>query len=137
MQHRIKGRKHSRSSSARKALLMNLALSLIEHEQIITTLPKAKDLRSYVEKLITIGQKNTLHARRILIARLGSETLVSKVLGELRTRYEQRPGGYTRVLKAGFRKGDNAAMAVIELVDRNVSLKKAPLATDASESKSA
>ena len=118
MHHRMKGRRFSRPTSQRKALLMNLAVSLIEHEQITTTLPKAKDLRSYVEKLITMARKDTLHARRLLLARLRNESVVTKMLTVLKSRYDSRPGGYTRVLKAGFRQGDQAPLAVIELVDR-------------------
>lgn len=124
MRHNLKGRKFGRDSSHRKALLTNLSKSLLEHEQIKTTLPKAKDLKSYVEKLITIGAKGSLHARRQLIAKLGHSPVVEKLLTELKERYATRNGGYTRVLKAGFRQGDGAAMAIVELVDRSMDAKK-------------
>lgn len=119
MRHRKQGRRFNRSSSHRKAMLENLANALIKHEQIKTTLPKAKDLRSVVEKLITLGKRGDLHARRQALAVLPEEGMVQKLFGELAERYEDRAGGYTRVLKAGFRHGDAAPMAIIELVDRN------------------
>lgn len=119
MRHRNSGRKLNRTASHRKALFMNMSQALIKHEQIITTLPKAKDLRPVVEKLITLGKKGGLANRRLAIARLQDQDLVSKVFGELTERYKDRDGGYVRVLKAGYRHGDNAPMAVIELVDRN------------------
>lgn len=119
MRHRKSGRKLNRTASHRKAMFQNMAQALLKHEQIITTLPKAKDLRPIAEKLITLGKKGGLANRRLAIARLQDETLVSKIFGELAERYAERPGGYIRVLKAGFRKGDKAPMAVIELVDRN------------------
>lgn len=119
MRHRKAGRKLNRTSSHRKAMFMNMSQALVKHEQIITTLPKAKDLRPIVEKLITLGKKGGLANRRLAIARLQDETLVSKIFGELAERYAERPGGYVRVLKAGFRTGDKAPMAVIEFVDRN------------------
>ncbi|MCJ9429274.1 50S ribosomal protein L17 [Kordiimonas marina] len=119
MRHRNSGRRLNRTVSHRKALFMNLAQALIKHEQIVTTLPKAKDLAPVVEKLITIAKKGGLANRRLAIARLQDETLVAKMFDELAERYKERNGGYTRVLKAGFRHGDNAPMAVIELVDRN------------------
>ena len=119
MRHRKAGRKLNRTASHRKAMFMNMAQALLKHEQIVTTLPKAKDLAPIVEKLITLGKKGGLANRRLAIARLQNETLVSKVFGELTERYTDRSGGYTRVLKAGYRYGDNAPMAVIELVDRN------------------
>jgi len=103
--------------------MLNLAKSLIQFEQIKTTLPKAKDLRPYVEKLVTLGKANTLHARRQLIATLGSNEVATKVMSVLSSRYTARPGGYTRIIKAGFRHGDNAAMAVIEFVDRDLNAK--------------
>ena len=120
MRHKLKGRKLNRTSSHRKALFGNMANSLITHEQIKTTLPKAKELRGIVEKLITIGKKGGLHARRQLISRLQNNENASKVIEALADRYKSRPGGYTRILKAGFRYGDSAPMAVIELVDRSV-----------------
>jgi len=119
MRHGKSGRKLNRTSSHRKAMFMNMAQALLKHEQIVTTLPKAKDLRPIVEKLITLGKKGGLANRRLAIARLQNEDLVSKVFGELAERYAERPGGYIRVMKAGFRFGDSAPRAVIELVDRN------------------
>jgi large subunit ribosomal protein L17 len=123
MRHGLKGRKLNRTSSHRKALFMNLSQALIKHEQITTTLPKAKDLRPIVERLVTVGKKGGLAARRQLIAQLQDEKLVEKLLTTLATRYKTRAGGYTRVLKAGFRHGDMAPMAVIEFVDRDVAAK--------------
>ena len=120
MRHQLKGRKFGRPSSHRKALLNNLAKSLFEHEQIKTTLPKAKDLKSFAEKLITMGAKGSLHARRQLISKLGQSPVVEKLLTVLKERYQARNGGYTRVIKAGFRQGDGAPMAIIELVDRTI-----------------
>ncbi len=119
MRHRKSGRKLNRTSSHRKALFMNMAQALIKHEQITTTLPKAKELRPVVEKLITLGKKGGLANRRLAIARLQDKGLVEKLFSELAERYKERPGGYARVLKAGFRRGDAAPMAVIELVERN------------------
>jgi large subunit ribosomal protein L17 len=106
-------------SAHRKAMFANMAASLIKHEQIVTTLPKAKDLRPIVEKLVTLGKKGGLHARRQAIARIGDVGQVAKLFDVLASRYADRPGGYTRVLKAGFRYGDSAPMAVIEFVDRD------------------
>src|SRR5207244_3258635 len=114
MRHGVYGRKFNRDTNARKALLSGLAKSLIQYEQIKTTLPKAKDIRPIVEKLITLGKRNTLHARRQLISALGCNELASKVLDTLSTRYKDRQGGYTRIVKAGFRHGDMAPMAFIE-----------------------
>ena len=119
MRHGFAGRRFNRSASHRKSMLSNLAASLIKHEQIVTTLPKAKDLRPIVEKLVTLGKKGGLHARRLAIARIGDEGQVAKLFDVLASRYQDRPGGYTRVLKAGFRYGDSAPMAVIEFVDRD------------------
>src|ERR1700722_11887907 len=119
MRHAKTHRKFSRRSDHRKSMLANLATSLIKHEQITTTLPKAKDLRRIVEKLVTLGKRGGLHARRQAIATLQDAKLVEKIFTTLAERYKGRPGGYTRVLKAGFRHGDAAAMAVIELVDRD------------------
>ena len=119
MRHAKTGRKFSRTASHRKAMFANLAAALIRHEQIITTLPKAKDLRPIVERLITLGKRGGLHARRQAIARLQDKKLADKLLTTLAERYTARAGGYTRIIKAGYRYGDNAAMAVIELVDRN------------------
>ena len=123
MRHRLRGRSFSRKSAHRKAMFENLAAALIKHEQIVTTLPKAKDLRPIVEKLVTLGKRGDLHARRQAIAQIKDVTLVGKLFAVLAPRYKDRHGGYTRVLKAGFRYGDNAAMAVIEFVDRDVDAK--------------
>ena len=120
MRHRKAGRRFNRSASHRKAMFMNMANALIKHEQIITTLPKAKDLRRVVDKLITLGKKNSLHTRRLAFAQLRDNAMTAKLFSALAERYQDRPGGYTRVLKAGYRYGDNAPMAVIELVDRDV-----------------
>ena len=125
MRHAVHGRKLNRTASHRKALFRNMAASLLEHEQIRTTLPKAKDLRPIVEKLITLGKKGGLANRRALMGELQDPSIVDKVFTTLATRYSGRNGGYTRVLKAGFRYGDAAAMAVIELVDRDVAAKGA------------
>ena len=119
MKHRIKGKKLNRTSSHRKALLKNMSQALIKHEQIITTLVKAQTLKSYFDKLITIGKKGNLSARRQAISKVGDTKLVEKLFSVLAKRYETRNGGYSRVLKAGFRYGDAAPMAVIELVDRD------------------
>jgi large subunit ribosomal protein L17 len=125
MRHANSGRKLGRDSAHRKAMFANLASSLIEHEQIVTTLPKAKDLRPIVEKLITLGKRGDLHARRQAISQIRNEDAVRKLFATIGPRYKSRNGGYTRVLKAGFRYGDGAAVAVIELVDRDVSAKGA------------
>ena len=119
MRHGMRGRAFRRHSAHRKAMFENLAAALIKHEQIKTTLPKAKDLRPVVERLITAGRRGGLHVRRQAIAVLNDEALADKLLTTLAERYKTRPGGYTRIIKAGYRYGDNAAMAVIELVDRD------------------
>ena len=119
MRHRKSGRKLNRTSSHRKALFMNMAQALIKHEQIITTLPKAKELRAVTDKLITLGKKGGLANRRLALSRLQDEKMVEKLFSVLAERYKERPGGYTRVIRAGFRSGDAAPMAVIELVERN------------------
>ena len=119
MKHRLKGKKLNRTSSHRKALFKNMAQAIIKHEQIITTLPKAKTMKPIVDKLITLGKKGSLHARRQAFAKLRDDGMVAKLFDTLATRYADRKGGYTRVLKAGYRYGDAAAMAVIELVDRD------------------
>ena len=124
MRHGISGRKLNRTSSHRKALFMNLSNSLIINEQIKTTLFKAKELRPFVEKIITIGKKNVLSNKKRLFSKLQDKKSVTKVFDELSKRYSSRKGGYSRVLKAGFRTGDDAPMAVIELVDRNPEAKK-------------
>ena len=119
MRHRKQGRKLNRTASHRKALFANMSASLIEHEQIVTTLPKAKELRSIADKLVTLAKRGDLHARRQAIARVRDLAQVRKLFDVLGPRYAERAGGYTRVLKAGFRLGDNAPMAVIEFVDRD------------------
>ncbi|MEP1208090.1 MAG: 50S ribosomal protein L17 [Rhizobiaceae bacterium] len=119
MRHRKQGRKLNRTQSHRKAMFMNMSVALLTHEQIVTTLPKAKELRAVVDKLITLGKRGDLHARRQAVGQLQNNEVVQKLFSTLAERYKERPGGYTRVLKAGFRYGDNAPMAVIELVDRD------------------
>ena len=119
MRHAKAGRKLNRTSSHRKAMLGNLAAALIKHEQIVTTLPKAKELRPFVEKLVTLGKKNDLAARRRASAQLPEERWAAKLFETLGPRYAERQGGYTRIMKADFRYGDNAPMAVIEFVDRD------------------
>ncbi len=123
MRHGVSGRKLNRHSGERKALFKGLAASLLKHEQIKTTLPKAKDLRPIVEKMITLGKRETLACRRQAVSFLGDKELVAKVMGPLAKRYKDRAGGYTRIIKAGFRSGDNAPMAIIELVDRDIDAK--------------
>ena len=125
MRHGSAHRKFNRRSNQRVALFQHLASALIKHEQITTTLPKAKDLRPIVEKLVTLGKRGGLHARRQLISHLQNEQLANKLLTVLADRYKGRPGGYTRVLKAGFRYGDAAPMAIIEFVDRDPAAKGA------------
>jgi large subunit ribosomal protein L17 len=120
MRHANRGRKFSRTASHRKAMFANMSAALIKHEQIVTTLPKAKDLRPIVEKLITLAKRGDLHARRQAIAQIRDEGQVAKLFAVLGPRYKERQGGYIRILKAGFRYGDNAPMAVIEFVDRDV-----------------
>ena len=119
MRHGFAGRRFNRSSKHREAMFANMAASLLKHEQIKTTLPKAKDLRRVVDRLITLGKRGDLHARRQAYSLLRDDTITAKLFGELAERYKTRPGGYTRVLKAGFRYGDMAAMGIIELVDRD------------------
>ncbi len=123
MRHGMAGRKLNRTSSHRKAMLANMANSLIKHEQIKTTLPKAKELRPYVEKLVTLGKRGDLHARRQAASKLQDDGMVKKLFDTLGPRYEDRPGGYIRIMKAGFRYGDAAPMAVIEFVDRDLEAK--------------
>ena len=120
MRHRISGRKLNRTSSHRKALFRNMSVALLKHEQIKTTVPKAKELRGVVDRLITLGKRDTLHARRQALSRLNNDRAIAKKLFSiLAERYAERDGGYTRVLKAGYRYGDKAPMAIIELVDRD------------------
>ena len=119
MRHGIAHRKLNRTASHRKAMFANMAASLIEHEQITTTLPKAKELKPIMDKLVTLAKRGTLHARRSAIAKIRNKTQVEKLFDKIGPRYTERDGGYTRVMKAGFRPGDDAPMAVIELVDRD------------------
>lgn len=123
MRHRNSGRKLNRTAEHRKAMFANMAAALIKHEQIVTTLPKAKDLRRVTERLITLAKRGDLHARRIIASRLRDEKMAAKLFDTIGPRYKDRAGGYTRVLKAGFRYGDSAPMAVIELVDRDENAK--------------
>jgi large subunit ribosomal protein L17 len=123
MRHRLRGRKLNRTTPHRKAMFANMAAALIKHEQISTTLPKAKDLRPIVERLITLGKRGGLHARRQALSVLKDAKLAEKLFTTLAERYKERKGGYTRVLKAGFRFGDAAPAAVIELVDRDPAAK--------------
>ncbi len=120
MRHGFRGRRFNRTTEHRKAMFANMSAALIKHEQIVTTLPKAKDLRPVVEKLVTLGKRGDLHARRNAMSELRDHDMVRKLFDVLGPRYKARPGGYLRVLKAGFRQGDNAPMAVIEFVDRDV-----------------
>jgi large subunit ribosomal protein L17 len=123
MRHGVAGRKLNVTSSHRQAMFRNMAIALIKHEQITTTLPKAKELRPVAEKLITLGKRGGMHARRLAYAQLRDDVIVSKLFGALADRYRTRQGGYCRVLKAGVRYGDAASMAVIEFVDRDVGAK--------------
>lgn len=118
MRHRNSGRKFSRTSSHRKAMFSNMCCSLIEHELIKTTLPKAKDLRRYIEPLITVSKADSVATRRQAFDMLRSKSAVGKLFTNLGPRYVERPGGYVRIIKCGFREGDNAPMAIVELVDR-------------------
>lgn len=140
MRHGNRGRKLSRTASHRKAMFANMSAALIKHEQIVTTLPKAKDLRPIVEKLITLGKRGDLHARRQAIAQIRDEAQVAKLFAVLGPRYAERQGGYIRILKAGFRYGDNAPLAVIEFVDRDVNAKgldSGPVQYDENEAEAA
>ncbi|MCP5080903.1 MAG: 50S ribosomal protein L17 [Alphaproteobacteria bacterium] len=119
MRHGFKQRRLNRTSSHRKAMFANMATALIKHEQIVTTLPKAKELRPIVEKLVTLGKRGSLHARRQAISQIQDKTQAGKLFDVLAKRYAERNGGYIRIMKAGFRYGDNAPMAVIEFVDRD------------------
>lgn len=121
MRHRNSGRSFSRTSSHRKAMFSNMCCSLIEHELIRTTLPKAKDLRRYIEPLITVSKADSVASRRQAFDVLRSKSAVGKLFSNLGPRYVERPGGYVRIIKCGFREGDNAPMAIVELVDRHIS----------------
>src|SRR5579885_1935356 len=136
MYHGHAKRRFGRTHEHRKAMFANMCQALIKHEQIVTTLPKAKDLRPIVERLVTLGKRGGLHARRQLISVLQDEALAAKLMGPLAERYAARKGGYTRVLKAGFRYGDAAPMAIIEFVDRDPAAKgqdSGPVQTEATE----
>ncbi len=126
MYHGRAKRRFNRTAEHRKAMFANMSCALIHHEQIVTTLPKAKDLRPVVEKLVTLGKRGDLHARRLAMAEVRQYAIVKKLFDILGPRYRARAGGYTRVLKAGFRYGDNAPLAVIEFVDRDVGAKGRP-----------
>ena len=119
MRHRRDGRRLNRTPSHRRALFANMAAALIKHEQIVTTLPKAKELRRVADRLITLAKRGNLHSRRLAVSRIRDEAMVKKLFEVLGPRYKERSGGYTRVLKAGYRYGDSAPMAVIEFVDRD------------------
>ncbi|MDA7946313.1 MAG: 50S ribosomal protein L17 [Hyphomicrobiaceae bacterium] len=119
MRHRRAGRRLNRTSSHRRALFANMAAALIKHEQVVTTLPKAKELRKFADRLITLAKRGNLHSRRLAVSRVRDEAMVKKLFEVLGPRYKERSGGYTRVLKAGYRYGDSAPMAVIEFVDRD------------------
>lgn len=123
MRHGNSGRKLNRTASHRKAMFANMAASLIEHEQIVTTLPKAKEIRPIVEKLVTLGKRGDLHARRQAISQIRDVAVVAKLFDTIASRYGNRHGGYLRIMKAGFRHGDNAALAVVEFVDRDPAAK--------------
>ena len=137
MRHGKAHRKLNRTAEHRRAMFANMAAALIKHEQIVTTLPKAKDLRPIVEKLVTLGKRGDLHARRQAVAQLRDVAMVKKLFDVLGPRYQERHGGYTRVLKAGFRYGDSAPVAVIEFVDRDVDAKGADSGPDSSDAKAA
>ncbi|WP_242222500.1 50S ribosomal protein L17 [Shinella zoogloeoides] len=141
MRHQNSGRKLNRTASHRKAMFANMAASLIQHEQIVTTLPKAKEIRPIVEKLVTLGKRGDLHARRQAISQIRDVAVVSKLFDAIATRYANRNGGYLRIMKAGFRHGDNAPLAVIEFVDRDVDAKgaadKARVAAEAAAAEAA
>lgn len=130
MRHRKSGRKLNRTSSHRKAMFKNMAASLFEHELIKTTVPKAKELRKVAEKLITLGKVDSVANRRLAFARLRNKEIVNKLFTELGPRYQERPGGYLRILKCGFRSGDNAPMAYVELVDRPIKATAVEVADD-------
>ncbi|GJD44749.1 50S ribosomal protein L17 [Methylobacterium cerastii] len=120
MRHGFRGRRFNRTTEHRKAMFANMSAALIKHEQIITTLPKAKDLRPVIEKLISLGRIDSVHTRRLAMSQIRDHDMVKKLFTVLGPRYTARPGGYCRIMKAGFRKGDNAPLAVIEFVDRDV-----------------
>jgi len=133
MRHKIKGRKLNVTSSHRQAMLANMAVSLVNHEQIKTTLPKAKELRPYIEVLVTRAKNNDLTARRNILSKIKDKKAVEKLINVLGARYKDRPGGYVRIVKAGFRHGDLAPVAYIEFVDRDVSAKGSVFQEDGKE----
>ena len=137
MRHKIGYRKLNRTSEHRKALFKNMLNSLIKYEQITTTLPKAKELKPQIDKVITLGKKRNLHSKKSLFSELQSKSSVDKLVKILSQRYEKRKGGYTRIIKAGFRYGDNAPMAIIELVDRDLQAKKIDVKKKAESKKTA
>ena len=141
MRHQNSGRKLNRTASHRKAMFANMAASLILHEQIVTTLPKAKEIRPIVEKLVTLGKRGDLHARRQAISQIRDVAVVSKLFDAIASRYATRNGGYLRIMKAGYRHGDNAPLAVIEFVERDVDAKgaadKARVAAEAAAAEAA
>ncbi len=130
MRHRQSGRKLNRNSSSRKAMFRNMTASLMRHELIKTTLPKAKELRRVAEPLITMGKKDSVANRRLAFSRIRDREVVTKLFNELGPRYESRPGGYLRILKCGYRAGDNAPMAYVELVDRPVEVEEVEASTE-------
>jgi large subunit ribosomal protein L17 len=137
MRHGKVYRKFNRTAEHRRAMFANMCAALIKHEQITTTLPKAKDLRPVVEKLVTLGKRGSLHSRRQAIAELRDVAMVRKLFDVLAPRYQERHGGYTRIIKAGFRYGDNAPLAVIEFVDRDVDAKGRDSGQEAAEASAA
>ena len=141
MRHQKAGRKLNRTASHRKAMFANMAASLIIHEQIVTTLPKAKEIRPIVEKLVTLGKRGDLHARRQAVSQVQDQDAVRKLFDVIASRYATRNGGYLRIMKAGFRQGDNAALAVVEFVERDVDAKgaadKARVAAEAAAAEAA
>ena len=130
MRHRLEYRKLNRTSEHRKALFKNMLNSLIKYEQITTTLPKAKELKPKIDKVITLGKKKNLQSKKILFSKLQDKSSVDKLVKTLSSRYEKRKGGYSRVIRSGFRYGDDAPMAIIELVDRNIEAKKVDVKKD-------
>ncbi|MBW6475748.1 MAG: 50S ribosomal protein L17 [Chromatiales bacterium] len=133
MRHRQSGRKLNRNSSSRKALFRSLTTSLLRHELIKTTLPKAKELRGFAEPLITMAKTDSVANRRLAFARIRDRDVVTKLFNELGPRYESRPGGYLRILKCGYRTGDNAPMAYVELVDRSIEMDESAVEEVAAE----
>jgi large subunit ribosomal protein L17 len=137
MRHQNKNRKLGRTTAHRMSMLSNMVVSLLEHERIETTIPKAKEARRLAEKIITLGKTNTLHSRRLAFRFVKNETIVKKVFDVLGPRFASRPGGYTRILKTGFRHGDNAEMSILELVERTPKAEPAPKADKRSETAAA